>query len=124
MLKKLFVASSFLAFGATAALAHATFEVQEAPVGANYKAVLRVPHGCDGKATKVVRVQIPEGVIAVKPMQTPVPPQSVPWLVGAVAPSIGPAVRSQVMPLATPGSTFACTIGLKVSCQTPSGVQG
>lgn len=68
MLKKMLIASSVLAFGATAASAHATFEVQEATVGSTYKAVLRVPHGCDGKATKVVRVQIPEGVIAVKPM--------------------------------------------------------
>ena len=27
-----------------------------------------MPHGCDGKATRTIRVQIPEGVIAVKPM--------------------------------------------------------
>ena len=31
-------------------------------------AVLRVPHGCEGKATVAVRVKIPEGMIAVKPM--------------------------------------------------------
>lgn len=68
MLKKLLLATSVLAFGPTAASAHVTFESQEAAVGSTYKAVLRVPHGCDGKATKVVRVQIPEGVIAVKPM--------------------------------------------------------
>ena len=30
--------------------------------------MLQVPHGCDGEATTAVRVQIPEGVIAVKPM--------------------------------------------------------
>jgi len=40
----------------------------EAPVGATYKAVLRVPHGCEGEDTLKVRVQVPEGVIAVKPM--------------------------------------------------------
>ena len=28
----------------------------------------RIPHGCDGTATLKVRAQIPEGVIAVKPM--------------------------------------------------------
>jgi uncharacterized protein YcnI len=50
------------------ALAHVTLEVGEAHVGASYKAVLRVPHGCDGAATTKLRVQIPEGVIAVKPM--------------------------------------------------------
>ncbi|SEA90081.1 YcnI family protein [Rubrimonas cliftonensis] len=47
--------------------AHATFEVSEAPVNSTYKAVLRVPHGCEGEATLKVRVRIPEGVIAVKP---------------------------------------------------------
>ena len=50
------------------ALAHVTLEVGEAKVGSTYKAVVRVPHGCDGKATIAVRVQIPDGVIAVKPM--------------------------------------------------------
>ena len=50
------------------ALAHATLEVQQAPVGSSYKAVLRVPHGCSGSATIRVRVQIPEGFVGVKPM--------------------------------------------------------
>jgi uncharacterized protein YcnI len=45
-----------------------TLEVREAPVNATYKAVLRVPHGCDGAATLKVRVQVPEGMFAVKPM--------------------------------------------------------
>lgn len=53
---------------ATQALAHATLETAEAPAGSTYKAVLRIPHGCDGKPTTSVRVRIPEGVIAVKPM--------------------------------------------------------
>jgi uncharacterized protein YcnI len=35
---------------ATIAFAHITLETQQAPVGASYKAVLRVPHGCDGSA--------------------------------------------------------------------------
>lgn len=60
--------AALLAFGPGAALAHVTLEVQEAPQKSTYKAVLRIPHGCDGEATKTVRVQIPEGVIAVKPM--------------------------------------------------------
>ena len=37
----------------------------------SYKAVLRVGHGCEGKPTTAIRVQIPEGVIAVKPMPKP-----------------------------------------------------
>jgi uncharacterized protein YcnI len=51
--------------------AHVTLEVSEAPVSSTYKAVLRVPHGCEGSPTIAVRVQIPDGVIAVKPMPKP-----------------------------------------------------
>jgi uncharacterized protein YcnI len=50
------------------AQAHVSLEISEAAVGTTYKAVLRVPHGCEGAATTKVRVQIPEGVIAIKPM--------------------------------------------------------
>jgi uncharacterized protein YcnI len=56
---------------AWSALAHITLEQREAPVGASYKAVLRVPHGCDGTATTAIRVRIPEGIIGVKPMPKP-----------------------------------------------------
>jgi periplasmic copper chaperone A len=56
---------------ATQALAHATLETREARVGAPYKAVVRVPHGCEGTATTAVRVKIPAGVVAVKPMPKP-----------------------------------------------------
>lgn len=59
---------AFVLFGSGAAFAHITFETQEAAVGAPYKAVLRVPHGCEGAATTTVKVKIPEGVISVKPM--------------------------------------------------------
>ncbi|PBC02157.1 YcnI family protein [Mesorhizobium sp. WSM3860] len=62
---------TLFALGTNAALAHITLETQEAAVGSTYKAVLRVPHGCEGKATTAVRVQIPEGVISVKPMPKP-----------------------------------------------------
>jgi uncharacterized protein YcnI len=55
----------------TPAFAHITLERSEAPAGSTYKAVLRVPHGCDGSATTVIRVQIPDGMIAVKPMPKP-----------------------------------------------------
>ncbi|WP_404402937.1 copper chaperone PCu(A)C [Pelagibacterium halotolerans] len=50
------------------AFAHASFEVQEAVLGQSFKAVLRVPHGCDGEATHTVRIAIPEGMFSVKPM--------------------------------------------------------
>src|ERR1700752_3200756 len=55
----------------SASSAHVTLEIKEAPVGAPYKAVLRVPHGCEGAATTSLRVRVPEGVIAVKPMPKP-----------------------------------------------------
>jgi uncharacterized protein YcnI len=61
-------ASTLLCLSAFPTLAHVTLETQEAHVGSTYKAVLRVPHGCEGAATLKVRVQVPEGVIAVKPM--------------------------------------------------------
>jgi len=53
------------------AKAHVTLETEEAAANSSYKAVLRVPHGCDGKATVAVRVKIPEGVIVAKPMPKP-----------------------------------------------------
>src|SRR4051812_18404310 len=51
--------------------AHVAFETAEAPADAGYKAVLRVPHGCNGEATRTVRIEIPDGVIDVKPMPKP-----------------------------------------------------
>jgi periplasmic copper chaperone A len=53
---------------ASSASAHISLENRQATVGASYKAVFAVPHGCAGSATVKIRVQIPEGVIAVKPM--------------------------------------------------------
>jgi uncharacterized protein YcnI len=45
------------------ASAHVTLENRQAPVGAAYKAVFVVAHGCAGSATIELRVKIPEGVI-------------------------------------------------------------
>jgi uncharacterized protein YcnI len=62
---------SFRYFVLTAALiaasplgAHVFIEGKQAAVGADYKAVFVVPHGCSGSSTTKLRVQIPEGVIA------------------------------------------------------------
>jgi len=49
------------------AFSHVTLETPQAPIGHSYKAVLRVPHGCQGSATTAIRIQIPEGLIGVKP---------------------------------------------------------
>jgi len=60
-----------LALAATPAFAHATLETPQALVGASYKAVLRVSHGCGSSPTIRVRVRIPEGFVGVKPMPKP-----------------------------------------------------
>jgi len=57
-----------LALSSVIASAHVTLETREASIGAPYKAVFKVGHGCNGSATIKLRVRIPEGVIAVKPM--------------------------------------------------------
>jgi uncharacterized protein YcnI len=48
----------------TPASAHVTLQGKQAAVGAEYRAVFIVPHGCSGSPTTRLRVQIPEGVIA------------------------------------------------------------
>ncbi|MGQ0671465.1 MAG: YcnI family copper-binding membrane protein [Hyphomicrobium sp.] len=53
------------------ALAHVVLEQPEATTGKAYKAVFKVPHGCQGSPTTGISVEIPEGVIAVKPMPKP-----------------------------------------------------
>jgi copper(I)-binding protein len=60
-------AAAFIALSAPA-FAHASLETTEAPANAACKAVVRVSHGCKGEATRTFRIQIPEGVIDVKPM--------------------------------------------------------
>src|SRR5438045_1373889 len=57
-----------VALGAAPAVAHVSLETRQATIGSSYKAVFTVPHGCAGSATTKIRVQIPEGVIGVKPM--------------------------------------------------------
>lgn len=52
----------------SSAFAHVMLATGEARANTYYKAVFQVPHGCDGAATQTVRIQIPEGVIGVKPM--------------------------------------------------------
>jgi uncharacterized protein YcnI len=60
-----------MALAASPAFAHVSLETKQAAVGSSYKAVFTVPHGCAGSATTKIRVQIPEGVIGVKPMPKP-----------------------------------------------------
>jgi periplasmic copper chaperone A len=66
------IAAGLLAVAAAgSARAHAFLEITEAPANSGYKAVVAIPHGCEGKPTQAVRVRIPEGVIVAKPMPKP-----------------------------------------------------
>lgn len=63
------LASLLLCSGA--AHAHVSLATPQAQAGSGYKAVLRVPHGCQGTATVRLSVQMPAGVITVKPQPKP-----------------------------------------------------
>ncbi len=67
--------ASALAFltlaAASSANAHVSLAETEAAAGTTYRAVLRVPHGCDGEATRTLRVQLPDGFYAAQPMPKP-----------------------------------------------------
>ena len=69
--KHLLGAGAIAAAALSPASAHVTLERREAPVGATYKAVFRVGYGCGTSPTVKLRLRIPEGVIAVKPMPKP-----------------------------------------------------
>lgn len=59
------------AFSTSPALAHSSLEAGQATANSMYKAVMRIPHGCEGKPTIAVTIDLPEGVIAAKPMPKP-----------------------------------------------------
>ena len=63
-------ASALLAVSAPAR-AHATLAIAEAAPNATYRAVVQINHGCDGSPTRLVRVTVPDGVIAARPMPKP-----------------------------------------------------
>lgn len=51
--------------------AHATFETDSAQSEKSFKAVLQVPHGCEGKATTEVQMKLPEGFVFAQPQPKP-----------------------------------------------------
>jgi uncharacterized protein YcnI len=71
MLRSVLLGAAGVMVAIACADAHVTLETQQARVGASYKAVMRVGHGCEGSPTTVIKVRIPEGVIGVKPMPKP-----------------------------------------------------
>ena len=68
-LRTAIVIGAFVASGA--ARAHVTLDIREAQALAYVRLAARVPHGCEGAATIGLRVQIPDGVTAVKPQPKP-----------------------------------------------------
>lgn len=72
---------ALLALSATATFAHVSFETPQASQGSTYLGKFGISHGCEGESTLKVRVQIPEGVIAVKPV--PKPGWTIELIVGA-----------------------------------------
>ncbi len=71
MIRELFLGAVGVVCLFATASAHVTLENPQAAIGAPYKAVLRVPHGCEGSATTALRIRVPDGMIAVKPMPKP-----------------------------------------------------
>jgi hypothetical protein len=70
-LNKLLAVAGIIAGLCCEASAHVVLDKSEARIGASYKAVLAVPHGCEGSATIRLTVSVPEGMIAVKPIPKP-----------------------------------------------------
>jgi uncharacterized protein YcnI len=57
--------------GIPPAYAHVSLQVPDGTAGSSYKAILQIPHGCDGAATTEIKVRVPEGYFNVKPMPKP-----------------------------------------------------
>jgi uncharacterized protein YcnI len=66
--KRLALLSLALMACAMPAQAHVGLQAPTSPAGSSYKAILQVPHGCDGAATTAIKVRIPEGYFNVKPL--------------------------------------------------------
>ena len=100
-----------------AASAHVTLEKSQTPIGAPYKAVLRVPHGCEGSATTALRIRVPDGMIAVKPM--PKPGWKVETVIGKYQKSYdyfhGAKLSEGVVEISFTGATFPTPITMNSS---------
>lgn len=60
-----------LCLAAFQAEAHIVLDRKEAPAGSYYKAVFRVPHGCEGHPTTSIRITLPDGILSAKPQPKP-----------------------------------------------------
>jgi uncharacterized protein YcnI len=76
------------------AAAHVTLETQQAQANSFYRAVFRVPHGCDGAAMTRFTIRLPEGVTEARPMPKPG------WTLATTPRGETPAGHGNVAPLA------------------------
>jgi len=60
-----------LTLATIASQAHVTLDPKTATSGGYAKLTFRVPHGCEGSATRKITVQLPEGTLSVKPQVHP-----------------------------------------------------
>lgn len=65
------LACAVAVLAARAASAHVVLDAREATAGGYFKAVFRVPHGCEGAATTGITVRLPPGVVVAKPQPKP-----------------------------------------------------
>jgi uncharacterized protein YcnI len=66
-----FAAVLFVALGAAPVLAHVTINASEAPADSYARFAFRVGHACEGSPTTEIAIQIPDGVVSVKPELVP-----------------------------------------------------
>lgn len=69
--RPVFILAAALGALSAPASAHVFLQSGTGIPGGSYRAVLAVPHGCGTSPTTRITVQIPEGMIAVKPMPKP-----------------------------------------------------
>ncbi len=69
--KSIILSLAMAAAGGSAAYAHATFTQSNVTADSYAVMSLQVPHGCDGKATTEVRIELPEGFVFAKPQPKP-----------------------------------------------------
>ena len=70
-MKKIATSFAVLIAATGIAQAHAVLEVKEVQAGSSYKGIVSITHGCKASPTIQVSIDIPEGLIGVKPMPKP-----------------------------------------------------
>lgn len=65
------IAAAVAVASCEAALAHVTVQPSDAAADSYAHLTFTVPHGCNGSATTVLRIRLPEGILSVKPQMKP-----------------------------------------------------